>query len=87
MADIQRGGMHPLVEKNLDLKIQYYEIILNEKKNQLGKLKNNLEELKTVNMKRIEHTIEVTKREITNAEQELKLMKQKFNAIDVENKK
>ena len=89
MSDINRGGIHPIVEKNLDLKIKHYKILLNEKKGQVKALEARLEQLKSVEFKKVELAIDVATREVQGLESDIRIL-EKGNVIDVtilENKK
>lgn len=72
MADLDRSGGHELIRKMPKLQKQHLEIILSEKRNQIKKLQVALDHLKTVDIKKIEHQIDLTTEEIRHIEKELK---------------
>ncbi len=77
MSDISRSGNNPIIERNIDLKIKHYKILLNEKINQVAQLEARLLQLKTVEFKRVELAIEISKRETFDIREEIKKMEDK----------
>jgi len=86
MSDINRSGTHELIEANIELKIQHYEIILNEKLNQIQQLDATLDKVKSVEIKRLELAKALAKKEIVQIQADLKQLRMKENAIDIESK-
>ena len=84
MSDINRSGIHPIVERNIDLKIKHYKIILNEKIGQVNALEARLTQLKTVEFKKVELAIDVSKREVQELEGEIQKLEQRHKVIDAE---
>ena len=84
MSDINRSGIHPIVERNIDLKIKHYKIILNEKIGQVSALEARLTQLKTVEFKKVELAIDVSKREVQELEGEIQKLEQRHKVIDAE---
>ena len=81
MADISRSGNNPMVERNIDLKVKHYKILLNEKINQIAQLEARLSQLKTVEFKKVELAIDIAKRETTELREEVRKLESK-NIID-----
>ena len=84
MSDINRSGIHPIVERNIDLKIKHYKIILNEKIGQVNALEARLTQLKTVEFKKVELAIDVSKREVQELELDIQKLEQRHKVIDAE---
>ena len=87
MGDLNRGGQNELVEANIELKIQYYEIQLNEKLSQIKNLEVTLDKVKSVEIKKLEFAMALAKKEITQIQADLKQLQVKQDAIDVTSKK
>lgn len=83
MPDANRSGMHELVEANLDLKIQYYKIRISEQEGQIRNLKSTIEKMKSVDIKRTELQLEVSKREMAQMQKDLKELIMQYEAVDV----
>ena len=87
MGDINRSGSHELIEANIELKIQYYEIQLNEKINQIKQLDATLDKMKSVEIKRVELAKALAKKEIVQIQSDLQQLRVKEKAIDVKKSK
>lgn len=82
MGDIGGSNNNDLIEANIDLKIKHYEIILNEKRNQIQQLNATIDRLKSVELKRYELAKDFALKEIQQIEEDLKNLKVQVNSID-----
>jgi len=82
MSDINRSGASDIVLKDNYLKRQWIAIQISEKENQLKQLDVVLDKLHNVELKRILHSIDRTKKEIEELKDEMKTI-----IVDVKAKK
>lgn len=83
MSDANRSGENPMIEANLDLKIQYYKIRISEQLGQIKNLELTIEKYKAVDIKKTELARDVAMRELEQMRKDLNLMEVKYKSVDV----
>jgi len=71
MADLNRSETDLSIYSDEILKKKHTRILINERINQIRQLEVNLERLKTIDMKKVELSIDVLRKEIKTLENEL----------------
>ena len=71
MADLNRSETDLSIYSDEIVKKKHTRILINERINQIRQLEVNLERLKTIDMKKVELSIDVLRKEIKTLENEL----------------
>ncbi len=84
MADIDKNPSLTLLAADPKLKRENLEIKLNEKTSQIKKLSLMLEDIESIEVKRIKHQINISKKEKQRIQYEMDQITKKLDIIDVE---